>query len=214
MKLGHTLLLMQSIILVVAVTFGVIVFSTRVCWRPAAIDPPPPTRFEINDAVAKLITVGRGGEVFAFYAMEVGDPLKASLYVMGALQAGVPVDEYISQGWWEGGHQVGTLAGPNPNGSYDALPAGLNTFAYRQYTAAELREMQFNIPEGAAHLRRDFQALRDKVNDDTRWDVALVRYNKGSVESVGTDQIRYVARILRHEWELDRRFAMRFPEAF
>lgn len=203
-------------VLAVSMAVGAAVLVQQAQARPvgASVLVDTPSRFEINLAVARLLAAGRSHDVFAFYAMEVGDPLKAALYVTSALESSVPVNLRISQGWWEGGHKVGILAGPNPNGSYDALPSGLNSLTYQAVSLTDLKRVEFNIPEGAAHLRRDFAALDGIVNNDARWEAALARYNKGKVTGLDQDQVRYVALVLRHEWELDRRFAARFPEAF
>jgi hypothetical protein len=214
-RMIRSTLLITCVAVVLMVCVAAFLFrqsQARPAGTSALIDTP--TRSEVNIAVARLIAAGRAGDVYAFYAMEVGDPLKASFYVLSALASDVPVDLRISQGWWEGGHQVGVLVGPNQNGSYDASPSGLNSITYQAVSLSELTSMEFNIPQGAAHLRDSYRSLGGVVNDDARWETALAVYNKGSPRGLDQNQVRYVAKILRHEWELDRRFAARFPEAF
>jgi hypothetical protein len=169
-----------------------------------------PTRDQINAAVVKLILAGRSGELYSFYAYEVGDPLKAALYVQSALDGTIPapVNLVIAVGWWEGGHQAGGVDGPNLNGSYDVRPMGLNSKTYKQYSMADLQRVELNIPLGVAHLVGE----RQKWN--VSWESAMASYNKGSPSGLDQRQIDYVAAVLRHEWELDRKFAARFPEMF
>jgi hypothetical protein len=168
-----------------------------------------PTRDQVNAAVVRLILAGRSGELYSFYAYEVGDPLRAALYVQASLEGTIPapVNLVISVGWWEGGHRVGMIDGPNQNGSYDVRPMGLNSNTYRRYSMAELQRVEVNIPFGVAHLVGE----RQKWN--VSWEAAAAAYNKGSPKGLDDRQIDYVAAILRHEWELDRRFAARFPDA-
>jgi hypothetical protein len=168
-----------------------------------------PTRDQVNAAVVRLILAGRAGEVYSFYAYEVGDPLKASLYVQAALEGTIPapVDLVMAIGWWEGGHQVGGIDGPNLNGSYDVRPMGLNSKTYRQYSIAELQRVEINIPFGVTHL------VNEKLKWKVSWEAAMASYNKGAPKGLDQNQVDYVAAVLRHEWELDRRFAARFPDA-
>jgi len=169
-----------------------------------------PTREQVNLAVIKLILAGRAGEVYSFYAYEVGDPLKASLYIEAALEGTIraPVDLVMAIGWWEGGHQVGGVDGPNQNGSYDARPMGLNSYTYKKYSMADLQRVEINIPFGVTHL------VSEKQKWGVSWESALSSYNKGSPSGLDYRQIDYVASILRHEWEIDRKFAARFPDTF
>ena len=168
-----------------------------------------PTRDQVNAAVVRLILAGRAGEVYSFYAYEVGDPLKAALYVQASLEGTIPapVDLVISIGWYEGGHQLDIIDGPNQNGSYDVRPMGLNSFTYKRYSMAELQRVELNIPFGVAHL------IGERQKWNVSWAAALASYNKGSIKGLDERQIDYVAAILRHEYELDRRFAARFPDA-
>lgn len=208
----NKLLLLISILIVAVVTSGVVIYSK--VDRPAiSINATAsPTRDQVNEAVVRLLLAGRASEVYNFYAYEVGDPLKASLYVQAALEGdGVhpaPVDLSIAVGWWEGGHLTGMIDGPNANGSYDVRPMGLNTVTYKRYSLSDLERVEVNIPLGVAHL------VEAKQRFGVSWESALAAYNKGSTKGLDQAQVDYVVRVLRHEWELDRRFAARFPEMF
>lgn len=213
MNLANKLLLCFAIMVALTLANTAFVFhesTLRTPDRQYAIRTP--TRQEINIAVVKLLLAGRGSELYAFYAYEVGDPLKASLYTQSALEGdGVnpaPVNLIISIGWWEGGHVVDRIDGPNPNGTYDVRPMGLNTKSYRMYSVSDLKRMEVNIPKGVAHL------VNERESWGISWEAALASYNKGSPKGLDADQIDYVSAILRHEWELDRKFAARFPDAF
>jgi len=166
-----------------------------------------PTRDGINAAVAGLIQAGRSQELYAFYAKDVGDPIKAMLYTSAALMNHAPVNLVIAVGWFEGGHVVGMVDGPNQNGSYDVRPMALNTYTYKQYSIAELARIEFNIPQGVAHL------VGERIKWGVSWEAALSSYNKGRPTDLDFRQIDYVTAILRHEWELDRKFAARFADA-
>jgi len=208
MKWIKTILLMCSICLVLMlVGFGYLYsrIEGRAVISTNAITTP--TRKKINSAVARLIVEGRSSEVYAFYAQEVGDPLKASLYVESAFEAHVPIDMIMACGWYEGGHQIAMVDGPNVNGSFDVRPMGLNTYTYKMYSLGELEQMEFNIPMGAQHMadaQKKFQST---------WETAMAIYNHGSPTGLDQRQIDYVVAVIRHEWELDRRFAVRFPDA-
>jgi hypothetical protein len=208
MRWIKTILLLQAVCVAVLLTVGALVFGAYT-GRPnlPANAVPTPTAEQINGAVARLIASGRASEVFAFYAMEVGDPIKASLYVYAALTNGVPIDKLMSVGWYEGGYQTNLVDGPNVNGSYDVRPQGLNTLTYKMYTVAELKMLEYNIPLSAQHL------AEKKAEWNVSWAGAMTVYNHGSPTNLDQRQVEYVAKTLRHEWELDRRFAARFPDA-
>ena len=176
-------------------------------------DPDPtaqvqtPTRYAINNAVARLVQAGRAQEVYSFYAQDVGDPIKAMLYTNAAITNRAPVNLVISVGWYEGGHLVGLVTGPNKNGSVDVSPMGLNSISYRQYSIAELAKLEMNIPMGVVHL------VGERIKWGVSWESAMAAYNKGRPDGLDYRQIDYVTFVLRHEWELDRRFASRFADA-
>ena len=165
-------------------------------------------RDQVNAAVCRLIMAGRATELYSFYAQEVGDPTRAMLYTSSALIQGAPVDLVIAIGWYEGGHQIGIVDGPNRDGSYDVRPMALNTFTYQTYTVEELKQVEFNIAAGVGHL------AGDRAKWQVSWEAALASYNKGSPRGLDQAQVDYVAAVLRHEWGLDRRFAERFPDMF
>ncbi len=210
-KVDALLLLVSScvVMLLVVAAFVYRGFEAT-AQRTAAATWRTPTRDEINTAVVRLLLSGRASEVYDFYAYEVGDPLKAALYIQASIEGSVPapIDLIMAIGWWEGGHVVGKIDGPNANNSYDVRPMGLNTYTYRRYSIAELSRVEVNIPFGVAHL------LEDKARWRLSWEAATAAYNKGSPQGLDQNQVDYVATILRHEWELDRRFAARFPEMF
>ena len=194
MKWIKTILLMCSICLVLMlVGFGYLYsrIEGRAVIGTNAITTP--TREKINSAVARLIVEGRSSEVYAFYAQEVGDPLKASLYVESAFEDHVPIDMIMACGWYEGGHQIGKVDGPNVNGSFDVRPMGLNTYTYKMYSLGELEQMEFNIPMGAQHM-----ADAQKKYQST-WETAMAIYNHGSPTGLDQRQIEYVAAVIRHE---------------
>jgi hypothetical protein len=200
------LTLLLSVILAVVVCIGVMVYAD-LNSRPVVekYEMPTPTRTQINATVARLIGSGRSEELYAFYASEVGDPTRAWLYTASALVQGAPVNLVISQAWWEGG-RVGKIDGPNRNGSFDFEPMGLNSETYSQFTAAELRRLEVNIPTGIAHL------MGEKEKWGVSLEAALASYNHGSPSGLDYHQIDYVTAIIRHEVELDRRFACRFDD--
>jgi hypothetical protein len=210
LNLGNRITLLLSAILVIVLTATALLFAS-VYRRPAGpwAAIVTPTRDQVNAAVVRLILAGRAGEVYSFYAYEVGDPLKASLYVQASLEGTIPapVDLVMSVGWYEGGHQVGRVDGPNENGSFDVRPMGLNTITYKKYSVSELQRIEVNIPFGVSHL------VGERQKWGVSWDAAMASYNKGTPSGLDQRQIDYVAAILRHEWELDRRFAARFPDA-
>jgi hypothetical protein len=211
MKFSDKLLLAFAVLAVMLIVCCAEVYA--ILTRPQPRNPwavvVTPSRDQVNAAVVRLILAGRAGELYSFYAYEVGDPLRAALYVQASLEGTIPapVNLVISVGWWEGGHQVGGIDGPNENGSYDVRPMGLNSKTYRRYSMAELQRIEINIPFGVAHLVGE----RQKWN--VSWEAAAASYNKGSPKGLDDKQIDYVATVLRHEWELDRRFAARFPDA-
>lgn len=211
----NIIMLLGSVNAVIAVVLGVVLywwFSSHIISK---VTPQIwiPTRFEVNDAAVRLIQSGRASELYAFYADDSQDPIRAFLYGSSAITKHVPLNMAEAIGWWEGGHQTGV--GPvNQNGSVDVLPMGLNNRVYKEYTQTELRQLEFNIPQGVQHLLEAFGSLYGVVNDDSRWEAALAQYNKGNVVNLNVNQIRYVAQVLKHEWDLDRRFAARFPEMF
>lgn len=207
------LLLLASACLVLILVTAAFVYRgfEGIVQRTAASAWRTPERMQINEAVARLILAGRASEVYAFYAFEVGDPVRSALYVQAAIEGDgkvpAPIDFVMSVGWWEGGHQLEKVDGPNENGSYDVRPMGLNSYTYKRYSISDLQRVEVNIPFGVVHLVGDFQKWGS-------WENALVAYNTGGMKNVGADQVTYVVRVLRHEWELDRRFAARFPEMF
>lgn len=208
LRLIRSTAVLVSVAVVLMALVAAMLFQDLSSRRPAwQAEVPTPTRAQINAAVARLISAGRSAELYSFYAQEVGDPTRAMLYTASALITGAPVDLVIAKDWWEGGHQVGTLTGPNLNGSYDVNPAGLNTYTYKAYTLAELKQVQLNISQGVEGLAE--QRARWGVS----WEAALGAYNHGSPSGLDQRQIDYVTAVLRHEWELDRRFAARFPDA-
>jgi len=180
--------------------------------RTAAATWRTPTRMEINAAVAKLILAGQASRVYDFYAIEVGDPVRAALYIQAAQEGDgvhpVPIDFAMSLGWYEGGHQIERMDGPNQNGSFDVRPMGLNTYTYKTYSVADLQRIEVNIPFGVQHL------MDAKDRWDLSFEAAAAAYNKGAPTGLDQRQIDYVVALLRHEWELDRRFAAAFPEMF
>jgi hypothetical protein len=208
MKWLKTILLLQAFAVVALITVGALVYSafTSRPNLPANVIPTP-TAEQINGAVARLIASGRASDLYSFYAMEVGDPIKASLYIYAALTNGVPVDKIMSVGWYEGGYKINIVDGPNENGSYDVRPQGLNTMTYKMYTVAELKMLEHNIPLSGQHLADS----NDKWN--VSWEGALTVYNHGTPTNLDQRQIDYVSAVLRHEWELDRRFVARFPDS-
>ena len=208
------LLFLASACVVMLVVVAAFVYQgfEKISQRTAAATWKTPTRMEINEAVVRLILAGRSSEVYNFYAFEVGDPLKASLYVEAAIEGDgthpAPIDLIMALGYWEGGHALGKIDGPNQNGSYDVRPLGLNTYTYKRYSLADLQREEVNIPFGVTHL------VNDKIKWGISWESALSAYNKGSPEGLDQRQVDYVAAVLRHEYEIDRRFAARFPEMF
>lgn len=208
MKPYRILTLLLSAILAVA-----LLICAQVYEQSLHHDPDPtqsvqtPTRNVINNAVARLIQAGRAQELYSFYAQDVGDPIKAMLYTSAALTNHAPVHLVIAVGWFEGGHVVGRVDGPNENGSFDVRPMGLNSITYKQYTIAELAKIEFNIPQGVVHL------VSERIKWGVSWESAMASYNHGRPTDLDFRQIDYVTAILRHEWELDRRFAVRFADA-
>lgn len=211
MRPTNRILLILSILTVLAIVAGVAVyadFQARAITpsHPPWADVPTPNEEQIQAACARLISAGRASELYAFYAQEVGDPTRAMLYVSSALIKGAPVNRVISIGWWEGGHKPG-VGVPNLNGSVDVYPMGLNSYTYRTYTVAELKALELNISQGVDHL------VNERAKWGVSWDAAMASYNKGSPTGLDQRQVDYVAAVLRHQWELDRRFAARFPDA-
>jgi hypothetical protein len=211
-KEQNVLMILLAVLIVFVVTGSVAIYS-KVEQRPISIlVTQTPTRDEVNEAAARLILAGRASELYDFYAYEVGDPMKAALYVQAAMEGdGVhpaPMDLVMAIGWWEGGHSLNRVDGPNANGSFDVRPMGLNTITYKKYSLADLQRVEVNIPFGVSHL------VGDKERWRISWEAALASYNKGSPKGLDQSQIDYVVAILRHEWEIDRRFAARFPEMF
>jgi hypothetical protein len=205
-----TITILQSITTAVVVSAAVLLYGYLSQPKPAPtvlVMVATPTREQVNAAVARLISAGRANELYAFYAQEVGDPTRAMLYTSSALIKGAPVDLVISVGWWEGGHQVGGVDGPNQNGSFDVRPMGLNTYTYRTYTIAELKQVQLNISQGVDGL------ASARVKWGVSWEAAMASYNHGQPTGLDQRQVDYVTAVLRHEWELDRKFAARFPDA-
>ena len=205
----NKLLILLSIIIVLLITFGTI-FLTQDHHGVQINVGAAPTRDQVNLAAVRLILAGRASELYDFYAFEVGDPMKAALYVQSAMEGDgthpAPIDLVMAIGWWEGGHQVDKTDGPNMNGSFDVRPMGLNSMTYHQYTIAELERIEVNIPFGVSHL------VGERQKWGVSWEAALASYNKGSPSGLDQRQIDYVVNVLRHEWEIDRRFAARFPE--
>jgi hypothetical protein len=205
---------LRALVFLVAVLAGGVIASVVMVYsvletRPRGVlnEITTPTRDEVTKAVARLIQAGRAQELYAFYAQDVGDPVKAMLYVSSALMNAAPVHLVMSVGWFEGGHIVGKVDGPNEDGSYDVRPMGLNTFTYHKYSVAELKQVEFNIPTGVVHL------VGQRVKWSCTWESAMAAYNHGRPDGLDSRQIDYVTAVLRHEWELDRRFAARFPDA-
>ena len=209
MKPYPTLPLLLSAVLVGVILIAAQLYKAGVEHR----NPDPtaqvqtPSRDAINNAVARLIQAGRAQEVYSFYAQDVGDPIRAMLYVSAAITNHAPVDLVVSVGWFEGGHIVGRVDGPNVDGSYDVRPMGLNSITYRNYTMAELQKIEFNIPQGVKHL------VGERIKWEVSWESAMTAYNHGRPDGLDSRQIDYVTLVLRHEWELDRRFAARFADA-
>jgi hypothetical protein len=129
------------------------------------------------------------------------------LYTSAAITNHAPVNLVIAVGWFEGGHVVGRVDGPNKDGSYDVRPMALNTITYRIYSIAELSQVEFNIPQGVIHL------VGERIKWGVSWETAMASYNHGRPDGLDSRQIDYVTSVLRHEWELDRRFAARFADA-
>jgi hypothetical protein len=208
MKPFSILTLLLSIVLA-----GIILIASALYDILSHHNPDPtvmvqtPTRDEINNAVARLIQAGRSQEVYSFYAQDVGDPIRAMLYVSAALTNHAPIHLVMSVGWYEGGHIVGKVDGPNENGSFDVRPMGLNSITYKQYSLTELAKIEFNIPQGVIHL------VAERVKWGVTWESAMAVYNKGRPDGLDSRQIDYVTFVLRHEWQLDRRFAVRFADA-
>ena len=145
-RIPHTLML--SVIIAMVTLCAVLLLDLRDRHSPdptAAVQTP--TRDEINAAVGRLVQAGRAQELYAFYAQDVGDPIKAMLYTSAAITNHAPVNLVISVGWFEGGHLVGLVTG-NTNGSVDVSPMGLNSISYRKYSVAQLSRLEFNIPQG------------------------------------------------------------------
>jgi len=212
MKTISKLFLMGSAILVISIAALAITLTKEPRATVQIVIGAAPTRDQVNAAAARLLLAGRGSELYDFYAYEVGDPLKAALYVQSAMEGDgthpAPIDLVMAIGWWEGGHQIDKTDGPNLNGSFDVRPMGLNSMTYHQYTISELERIEVNIPFGVSHL------VTEKRKWGVSWEAALASYNKGSPSGLDQRQIDYVVNVLRHEWELDRRFAARFPEMF
>jgi hypothetical protein len=209
MKWIRTILLLQAIVIVFVLTSSAYLYSL-IESRPTSETSnavPTPSREQVNGAVAKLMMAGRSSELYAFYAQEVGDPTRAMLYVSAALIRGAPVDLVVAVGWWEGGHQIGKVSQPNQNGSVDVYPMSLNSFTYKAYSIERLKQLEFNISQGVYHLCSD----RERFN--CSWESAMAAYNHGTVIGLDQRQIDYVAAVLRHEIELDRKFAARFADA-
>lgn len=208
MKPFHVINLLQSSILVGVLLIAAFLYSASLHHNP---DPTAqvqtPTRDAINNAVARLIQAGRAQELYSFYAMDVGDPIRAMLYTTAAITNHAPVNLVIAVGWFEGGHRVGLVDGPNVNGSYDVRPMGLNSITYRNYSMAELQKIEFNIPTGVVHL------VAERIKWSVSWESAMASYNHGRPDGLDSRQIDYVTAVLRHEFELDRRFAIRFGDA-
>lgn len=204
----NTLLLLLSVLIIGLTFVGVELYSVLQRHNPdptAAVQTP--TRDEINAAVARLIQAGRAQEVYAFYARDVGDPIKAMLYTSAAITNHAPINLVIAVGWFEGGHLVGLITGPNKDGSRDVSPMGLNSISYKQYSLAELSQLEMNIPTGVVHL------VGERIKWGVSWEGALSAYNKGRPSDLDFHQIDYVTAVLKHELELDRRFAIRFGDA-
>ena len=180
--------------------------TTRAALEKAASIQSAPTREQIQVAVIRLLQAGRASELYAFYAQEVGDPVRAELYIAMAVVKHEPVDLVISLGWWEGGHMVGKTDGPNTDGSVDYRPMGVNSFTYRNYTPEELQQVETNINLATNHL------YDDRIQTPS-WEAALARYNSGRADVFSPLSIEYVYEITKHEWDLDRRFAARFADA-
>jgi hypothetical protein len=209
----QNILMILLAVLIVFVVVGTAAIYSKVEQRPISIlVTQTPTRDEVNEAAARLILAGRASELYDFYAYEVGDPMKAALYVQAAMEGdGVhpaPIDLVMAIGWYEGGHALNRVDGPNMNGSFDVRPLGLNTYTYKQYSIAQLERVEVNIPFGVKHL------VNEKERWNISWESALGSYNKGAPTGLDYRQIDYVVAILRHEFEIDRRFAARFPEMF
>ena len=102
---------------------------------------------------------------------------------------------------------MGRVDGPNKDGSFDVRPMALNTITYRIYTLTELATGRVQHP-----------ARRGPSGGGAR-EVGCVPgdgygvHNHGRPDGLDQRQIDYVTAVLRHEWELDRRFAARFADA-
>jgi Transglycosylase SLT domain len=208
MKWIKTILLLQAVVIVLSLTGFAYLYNKIETERPSTSNAiPTPSREQVNGAVARLILAGRSTELYSFYAQEVGDPTRSMLYVAAALIRGAPVDLIVSVGWWEGGHQINKIGPRNENGSVDVYPMSLNSFTYKAYSIDELKRVEFNISEGVYHLCNN----REKFN--CSWESAMAAYNHGTVVGLDQRQVDYVAAVLRHEIELDRKFAVRFADA-
>lgn len=196
-----------------AMAAGILLIATFLYIGTLRHNPDPtaavqtPSRDAINNAAARLIQAGRAQELYSFYAQDVGDPIRAMLYTSAAITNHAPINFVIAVGWYEGGHIVGRVDGPNENGSYDVRPMALNTMTYKNYSLSELQAIEFNIPRGVVHL------VGERIRWNVSWEAAMASYNRGRPTDLDYRQIDYVTAILRHEWELDRRFAARFPDA-
>ena len=205
----------KSILLLISINVALWMANTAFSFYQATIRAPDrqfaiqtPTREQIQRAIVRLVQAGRASELYAFYTQDDPgmDPVRAELYVNMALAKHLPVNLVVSVGWWEGGHMVGIADGPNPNGTMDFRPIGLNSAVYKYRTPAELAQVENNINWGTDHMVDD----RERMHS---WEGMLALYNHGSTAGFDERHILYVAVILRHEWELDRRFAVRFADA-
>lgn len=204
----------KTLLLLLSATLALVMALSAFAYYQSTIRAPDnqfairtPKREEIQGAIVRLVQAGRAAELYSFYAEDGMDPIRAQFYVTMALAKHLPVSLVISVGWWEGGHMVGMADGPNVDGSYDARPGGVNSYTFKMYTLAQLEQVELNITLETQHLADS----RSRMNT---YEGALALYNHGSATNFDERHITYVASILRHEWELDRRFAARFADAF
>lgn len=153
---------------------------------------PPLSREEITGRVEKYISSGNNSTVVRFYNEYAKNVSVTNLVIHAADVYDIPINTLMAMIWMESGFRPDAVNGHlNKDGSNDVGLMQLNSNYFKKVDRYDPRA---NLLAGCEHLVK----LRERYGS---WDAAILFYNGFS-----KDAVRYQARVLAKERELDKDF--------
>lgn len=158
------------------------------------------TRMDINDKIKKDEVL-----YIKLYSEYFKRPDITKEVIKAALELEMPINTCFAVGLAESNLDHSIKPNANKNGSFDYGVFRLNSETYPDIKTYS--KLENNVRQGILHLKYEYS----KYNS---FDIAIMTYNSGSINNIGSITVKHLNRVLQYEKELDEWFNSKYWSSF